>query len=196
EIPQRTHDTVLKIYERCQLLSKVIKEMLELEKLKSYDKTVTDLKKIDMCQVLSDVIKRFLVIAKTKDIKLVFNSSEDSCYIKGDKVQIDMLFSLLIENSIDYSPKNTEIQINLKEVEGSQVYIGIKDQGIGIPEKNLNNIFNEFFRSNNAADFHKNGSGLGLSIAKEIAKIHNTRIQVESELGKGSCFSIIFPLIT
>jgi len=196
EIPQRTHDTVLKIYERCQLLSKVIKEMLELEKLKSYDKTVTDLKKIDMCQVLSDVIKRFLVIAKTKDIKLVFNSNKDSCYIKGDKVQIDMLFSLLIENAIDYSPKNTEIQINLKEVEGSQVYIGIKDQGIGIPEKNLNNIFNEFFRSNNAADFHKNGSGLGLSIAKEIAKIHNTRIQVESELGKGSCFSIIFPLIT
>ncbi|MHA1507066.1 MAG: ATP-binding protein, partial [Candidatus Asgardarchaeia archaeon] len=47
----------------------------------------------------------------------------------------------------------------------------------------------EFFRSNNAVDFHKNGSGLGLSIAKEIAKIHNTSIQVESKLGKGSCFS-------
>jgi len=77
-------------------------------------------------------------------------------------------------------------------MDSPQIYIGIKDQGIGIAEKNLSKIFNEFFRSNNAVDFHNNGTGLGLSIAKEIAAIHNTNIQVESVLGQGSCFSVIF----
>ena len=72
--------------------------------------------------------------------------------------------------------------------------VGVKDSGIGIAEKNLSKIFNEFFRSNNAVEFNKNGTGLGLSMAKEIAIIHNTNIQVESEINKGSCFSVIFKL--
>jgi len=79
------------------------------------------------------------VSAKTKDIKIIYNSKKDS-YIKGNKKQIDTLFYILIENAINYSTSDTEIQVIIKEVEGHQVYVGIKDQGIGIPEKNLNNI--------------------------------------------------------
>jgi two-component system phosphate regulon sensor histidine kinase PhoR len=77
-------------------------------------------------------------------------------------------------------------------IDSPQIYIGIKDQGIGIAEKNLSKIFNKFFRFNNAVDFHNNGTGLGLSSAKGIAVIQNTNIQVESVLNQGSCFSVIF----
>jgi two-component system sensor histidine kinase VicK len=87
------------------------------------------------------------------------------------------------------------IKIVTKKIEGPRLYIGIQDEGIGIPEKNIEYIFNEFFRSNNAADFHKNGTGLGLSLAREIVKIHNASINVESTVDKGTLFSVAFKLV-
>lgn len=208
QISQSTRDIVLKIRERCELLSNVIKEMLELAKLKSRDFTDIILDKINISPILSSAVQRFKVIARTKEIKFdliyddfylkhydgPFSSLDEAFYINGFEKQIDVLFSILIENAINYSPPNSVIKIIIKKM-GTQLFIGIKDQGIGIAEKNLNNIFNEFFRSNNAVDFHKNGTGLGLSIAKEIAIIHNTNIQVESTLNEGSCFSMIFQLV-
>jgi len=208
QISQRTKDIVLKIRERCELLSNVIKEMLELAKLKSRDFTDIILDKINISPILNSVVQRFQVIASTKEIQIdliyddfylkhydgPFSSLDEVFYIKGFEKQIDVLFSILIENAINYSPPNSVIKIIIKKM-GTQLFIGIKDQGIGIAEKNLSNIFNEFFRSNNAVEFHKNGTGLGLSIAKEIATIHNTNIQVESTLNEGSCFSMIFQLV-
>ena len=209
QISQRTRDIVLKIKERCELLSNVIKEMLELAKLKSRDFMDINLDKINISPILSSVIQRFKVIARIKEIQIdlsyddfylkhyngPFSSLDETLYIKGYEKQIDVLFTILIENAINYSPPSSVISIIIKKMGTSQLYIGIKDQGIGIPEKNLSNIFNEFFRSNNAVDFHNNGTGLGLSIAKEIAVIHNTNIQVESTLNEGSCFSMIFQLV-
>ena len=83
----------------------------------------------------------------------------------------------------------------VKKINVNKLYICVRDEGIGIPEKNLDKVFNEFFRSNNAVRFQKNGTGLGLTIAKEIAELHGTSIHVESEQEKGSCFSIIFDLV-
>lgn len=193
EIPQRTRDIVTKIKDRCELLSRVIKEMLELESLKTQD--VSELKKINIGTIISDIIKRFQVIAGSNNITISSSQLEDPLYIEGNEKQIQILFSILLENAINYSPDNTVIKFITKKLGGNQLYICVKDEGIGIPEKNLGNIFNEFFRSNNAVEFHKNGTGLGLSIAKEIAEIHNTSIHIESELGKGCCFSVIFDLL-
>ncbi len=193
EIPQRTRDIVTKIKNRCELLSRVIKEMLELESLKTQD--ISELKKINISTIISDIIKKFQVIAGSNNIAISSSQLEDPLYIKGSKKQIQILFSILLENAINYSPANTVIKFIIKKMDGNQLYIYIQDEGIGIPEKNLGNIFNEFFRSNNAVEFHNNGTGIGLSIAKEIAEIHNTSIHVESKLGKGCCFSIVFDLL-
>lgn len=195
DISQRTKDIVLKIKERCELLSNVIKEMLELSKLKSRNSGEISFKKLDINLVLLKVVERFQVIANTKNIIIKFEKPKETYYIRGSESQVDVLFAILIDNAINYSPANTIISVTLKKMESSQIYIGVKDQGIGIPEKNIRKIFNEFFRSNNAVDFHNNGTGLGLSIAKEIASIHNATIQVESKLNEGSCFSVIFHLI-
>lgn len=209
EIPERTKDIVLKIKKRCELLSNVIKEMLELAKLKSRDFTDINLDKINISPILSSVVQRFKVIASKKGIQInliyddfylkhyngPFLPLEEALYIKGYEKQLDILFSTLIENAINYSPPNTVITVIIKKMGISQLYIGIKDQGIGIEEKNLNKIFNEFFRSNNAVEFLNSGTGLGLSIAKEIAVIHNTNIQVESIINQGSTFSMIFQII-
>jgi signal transduction histidine kinase len=192
EIPKSTRDIILKIKERCELLTNVIKEMLELAKLKSRDSVF---KRINITEILSLVVKRFEIVARIKDIRIDFSPGTENYYIMGSEKQLDILFSTLMENAIDYSLISSTISVIIKKIGTSQLYAGIKDQGIGISEKNLDKIFNEFFRSNNAVEFHNNGTGLGLSIAKEVAAIHNTTIQVESELGKGSCFSVIFQLV-
>ena len=163
--------------------------------MKSRDEGETVFERLDLINILSSSVQRCQVIAQTKDIKIDFKPVLESFYIMGNAKQIDILFTVLLENAINYSPPGTEINIIINKAQVSQVTIAIKDHGIGIPEKNINMIFNEFFRSNNAVDFHNNGTGLGLSIAKEIAQIHNTNIQVESTLGKGSTFSVTFRLV-
>ena len=194
-ISLETRDIIQKVKRRCELLSRVIKEMLELEKLKSRDEIVLNIRKINISTILTNTIQQFKISAKNKKIKIDYTPLKKSYYIKGDKKQIEILFSILLENAIDYSPSESAIKIIAKKIEGPRIYIGIQDQGIGIPEKNQENIFNEFFRSNNATSFHKNGTGLGLSIAREIIKIHNASINVESALEKGSLFSVAFKLI-
>ena len=191
DISARTKDIILKIKERCELLSSVIKEMLELSKLKSRDTGEIIFKKFDINPVLTRVVDRFQIIANTKNIKIIFETPVETFYIRGNESQIDVLISVLIENAINYSPADTVVSITLKKLGSSQIYIGVKDQGIGISEKNIEKIFNEFFRSNNAVSFHNSGTGLGLSIAKEIASIHNATIHVESRINEGSVFSVI-----
>ena len=194
DISQRTKDIVLKIKERCELLSNVIKEMLDLSKLKSRDTGERHFKKLNINPVLSNVVERFQVIAANKNIIINFERPKEDYFISGNESQLDVLFATLIDNAINYSPAKTVIEVVLKKMGGSQIYVGIQDHGIGIHEKNIEKIFNEFFRSNNAVNFHNNGTGLGLSIAKEIASIHDTTIHVESKLNEGSCFSLIFQL--
>jgi signal transduction histidine kinase len=195
KISPETRDIVQKIKIRCELLSRVIKEMLELEKLKSRDEIVLDLKKINISSILTYMVQQSKISAKIKKIKIDFTPIKEDLYIKGSKKQIEILFSILLENAINYSPSKSVVKIITKKIEGPRIYIGIEDQGIGIPEKNIGNVFNEFFRSNNAVDFHKNGTGLGLSVAREIINIHNGSINVESVLEQGSCFSVAFKLI-
>ncbi len=195
QLSQQTRDVVLKIRERCELLTNVIKEMLELAKLKSRDDGDVSFKKIDITNILSASVQKCQVLAVAKDIHIDFKPPLETFYISGNAKQVDILFTVLLENAINYSTNGTEIKIIINKINTSQVYVAVKDHGIGISEKNLSLIFNEFFRSNNAVEFHNNGTGLGLSIAKEIANIHNTNIQVESTLGGGSNFSVIFQLL-
>jgi signal transduction histidine kinase len=160
DVSQRTKDIVLKIKERCELLSNVIKEMLNLSRLKSRDVGEINFKKLDINLVLVKVIERFQINANAKNIVIKFERPEETFYIRGNESQIDVLFAVLIDNAINYSPDNTVIEVTLKKVGSSQICIGVKDHGIGISEKNIDKIFNEFFRSNNAVDFHNNGTGL------------------------------------
>ena len=141
------------------------------------------------------MVKKFEVISQNKNIKINLTAPDEAFYIEGNDKQIDILFSILLENAINYSQQNSSVEVIIKKMAENRVYVGVKDQGIGISQDNLNKIFGEFFRANNAVAYQKNGTGLGLAVAREIAIIHNTNIHVESVLNHGSCFSVDFKLI-
>jgi len=140
KISETTRDIIQKIKTRCELVSRVIKEMLELEKLKSRDDIVLDLKRINISSILTNMVQQFKISAENKKIRIDYSPLEEDYHIRGNKKQIEILFSILLENAISYSPSGSTIKIITKKIEGPRLYIDIEDQGIGIPEKNLVSI--------------------------------------------------------
>jgi signal transduction histidine kinase len=113
----------------------------------------------------------------------------------ADEKLIEELFVNLISNAIKYTPKGGLVRVSLVKESNLHVRLEVQDSGIGIPEEDRSRLFTEFFRSKNAKAFTQDGTGLGLVIVKEILDFINGRIQVESEVGKGTRFIVRLPCI-
>lgn len=146
----------------------------------------------DINQILKDVIKKHEFLAKLKHIQLIAEL-EPLFSIQVDPDLLKQVFSNLVENAIKYSPENSKVLISSEEVEG-KIVVQIADQGIGIPQDELQNIFMKFFRSKNAKASPIKGSGLGLYLAKYFVELHHGDITVESSPGLGSTFTVELPV--
>lgn len=146
-------------------------------------------------ELLEDLLEALEPQIQEKEITLRTNLHElklDQTNIYGDPQQIRRLFVNLLENAIAYTSQSGEIQVNLAEHENF-LEINITDTGIGIAAEDLAHIFERFWRADRARNRRSGGSGLGLSIAQAIAHRHGAVINVSSEIGLGSCFSVKFP---
>lgn len=130
--------------------------------------------------------------AKDKFIPVNFTVEPGVGKIRGAREYIQETLTNLLVNSIKYTPRNGRVDIKISDKAGS-VVIEISDTGIGIPKNELPRIFEEFYRASNAKEVERDGTGLGLSIAKHVIEMHNGKIWVESEEGKGSKFFIELP---
>jgi two-component system phosphate regulon sensor histidine kinase PhoR len=101
--------------------------------------------------------------------------------------------SNLIDNAVKYSYPDTDVHISAY-ASNSNVVIEVRDSGPGIPRKSLPRIFDRFFRVDKSRSRELGGTGLGLAIVKHVARTHGGKVEVESEVGKGSCFRIYFGL--
>jgi signal transduction histidine kinase len=113
--------------------------------------------------------------------------------IVGDRLRLRQLFLNLIDNAIKYTPEGGKVTLALAREDGSVVF-RVTDTGIGIPDADLPRIFDRFYRVDKARSREMGGTGLGLSIAKWIAELHRGTITVESEVLKGSVFTVRLPL--
>ncbi|MEI7797293.1 MAG: ATP-binding protein, partial [Actinomycetes bacterium] len=112
----------------------------------------------------------------------------------GDREQLVMALHNLIENAINYSPEKTRVTISARIVE-NLVEIVVKDQGIGIAEREQTRIFERFYRVDPARSRETGGTGLGLSIVKHVVANHGGDVSVWSQVGEGSSFTLRLPLI-
>ena len=117
---------------------------------------------------------------------------EDGLEFFGNRSQLIMAFSNLIENAINYSPENTSVNVVLRKV-GVFAEISVADQGIGIAESDQQRIFERFYRVDQARSRETGGTGLGLSIVKHVVMNHGGEIKVWSNPGIGSTFTILLP---
>lgn len=146
---------------------------------------------------LNDVISSSRVVmeqqAAAKRISIYTEFPEDPhVYVIGDADKLEQVFVNLLSNAIKYSPPEKEVQL-LVSASATTVTVKVVDHGFGIPPESLPRVFDRFYRVDMSATSETGGTGLGLTIVREIVERHGGRITVESEVGRGSVFTIVLP---
>lgn len=172
-------------------LSDLVQEIINLSRLQD-DDPLKNGKPVNLVEVITEAVDQSRLNAEKRKITLVFEQL-DEAVVNGDRNQLTMAVNNLIENAINYSPDATRVAITLK-VSDQIAEIAVSDQGIGIPEKDLQRIFERFYRVDPARSRLTGGTGLGLSIVKHIATNHGGDVSLWSVEGAGSTFTIRFPL--
>ncbi len=149
---------------------------------------------IDLHTLLKDAISKIKLQAESKQGKILDDFTDKAIEINGDYNHLLNIFINLLENAIKYTETSPEIRIKTI-IYQQKVMVSISDNGIGMSKEHLSKIFDKFYRVTKGNVHNVKGFGLGLSYVKAIVMAHNGDIKVKSELGKGSCFDVILPLI-
>lgn len=178
--------------ERFDYLNRMINDLILLSKFDSHQAEL-NLIPLRLDSLLKDIVNLFRALAEQKNIDLIMEPLPE-VRVVGDKVRLQQLFTNLIDNAIKYTREGS-IQVTLEKNEGNAI-VKINDTGIGIPKEDQPNIFKRFYRADKSRSKETGGVGLGLSIAEWIANAHRGKIEVESELHKGSSFTLYLPILT
>lgn len=185
DMDKETRDDFMQtISNQLDWISSLVISLLKLSKFDSGTIEMQD-KKIKAKDLLEDVIKNLSIMLEIKNIDVVCNVEEKAEFVADYKWQLEAITNI-VKNAVEHSNENSKIYIN---VEDSSVLlkITIKDEGSGIKSEDLKHIFERFYKSENASE---NSIGIGLSLAKTIIEKDNGYITVDSEIGKGTTFTI------
>ncbi len=191
--PELDHNIVREITQKIchssHRMTKIIKNLLtlaDIENLRDFS--------LQECAVINLVENcRHALISLYPDAVVTIDmQSESECSIQADPELLEVALMNLFENAVKYSKENANITVHIKKHEG-HLQIAVQDRGIGIPERDLEQIFQRFYTVNKAESKRKGGSGLGLSIVETIIEKHFGSICVTSEVGVGSTFTITLP---
>ncbi len=181
-----------KSYESSERIIKLVNELLVVTKIDS-GKMAYSFSLIHVEDLISACLEDFLSEVKIRNLYLNFQAPESKLPpINGDPNRIRDVIENLIENAIFYSRDHGSITVSVKSEEGN-IKVSVKDNGIGIPQKQQLGIFNKFFRASNAMTVRTNGSGLGLFVAKNIIEEHHGTIGFESNEGEDTIFYFTIP---
>ncbi|MFQ6077821.1 MAG: sensor histidine kinase, partial [Thermodesulfobacteriota bacterium] len=169
--------------------------MNDLILLSKFDSNEAGLKmvQIKLNELLVNLWELFGVSAEQKGIGFTLGEIEQ-VDVLGDRTRLQQLFTNLIDNAVKFTPSGGHIDMSLKK-DGGFAKVSVRDTGRGIPEEEFGHIFERFYRVDKSRTRETGGTGLGLSICQWIAKVHHGKIELESELGKGSHFIVSLPLL-
>jgi two-component system phosphate regulon sensor histidine kinase PhoR len=179
------------IQRNAERLINIVQDLLSVSELERKDEEL-HIEQVDLSVMLANIKKIFLSRIKEKRISFKSELSDDARFIKGDPFLIEQMLVNLIDNAIKYNVEKCKIRIK-SYVNDNNIIIEIEDTGIGIAQEHLPRIFERFYVIDKSRSRKLGGTGLGLSIVKHIVLSHNGKIDVESELGKGTKFVITLP---
>ena len=169
-------------------LNHLVGELLDVSRIQ-HGKMGYNITTFNFTKMVRDAVESVQVTDATHSIEIKGSIRKT---VKGDEERLNQVLVNLLTNAIKYSPGAAKIIVTLKQ-EKDMIRISVKDNGNGISKKNLNKIFDRYFREDNKKSTIK-GLGIGLSITKEIISRHGGKIWAESEPGKGSTFHFTLPM--
>ncbi|WP_339009489.1 coaggregation-regulating histidine kinase CarS [Fusobacterium animalis] len=170
-------------------MTSLINQIMELSKLERQNEIEKE--RINFSNIILQLLEDYRTLLENSNIELITNIEKD-LRIYGNKLMIERLFINLFTNAMKFT--KTTISVSLNRI-NKEIILQIKDDGVGIAKEEQKYIWDRFFQINNSRNKDKNrGSGLGLSMVNKIAQLHSATIEVESEIGKGACFIVRFPI--
>ncbi len=189
--PEKTNRYLGVIADESKRLSAQVEKVLQAAKLDRKDFKL-NIKSLDIHQIIEKVIRNSAVQVENRGGKIFTDLKATQTLFEGDQVHITSIVSNLIDNANKYSPEIPRIEIQTKNTSNG-ISIKFIDEGQGIPKKVMNKIFDKFYRVPTGNVHNVKGFGLGLSYVKSMVEAHHGTISVESELEKGSVFTIKLP---
>jgi heavy metal sensor kinase len=180
-------DGLTAILEASRLMSHIVRKLLTLARLGG-DKVELKMENRDLVAIINEAVGLLKPLATPKGITINLSADEQHV-ISGDRAALLELFTNIIDNAIKYNLPQGEIDISIKKEQGF-VVIEVKDTGIGIHEKDLDNVFDRFYRADKSRSKEIGGIGLGLSICDEIVKLHGGKINIKSKLHEGTIVTV------
>jgi signal transduction histidine kinase len=186
---QRQKEYIAKSNECVESMSNLYSSLMDISKFDSENMNA-EIKTVNILNILDPISTEFELPIKSKDLE--FTCNIESAMVNTDAILLQRIVRNLLNNALLYT--NTgQIGLVTKAVANNKLKIEIFDTGIGIPEKELDNIFDEFYQLQNPHRDNKKGRGLGLSIVKRMVDLLGLELKISSTVGEGSCFSLKVP---
>jgi signal transduction histidine kinase len=150
-----------------------------------------EMEPLELDQLILEISNEAVILSKGKHILRL--GRLDQVVVNGNPDRLKQLFLNLVSNAIKYTPEQGTITLSLTQ-EGNLACVSVTDTGMGIPEEDLKHIFDRFYRVDKARSRAAGGTGLGLSIAKWLAEAHGGKILVESQVNRGTTFTVVLPI--
>lgn len=173
-------------------MSRIVDELLFLSRA-DLGEIKMESRPVRLDQLFDDLKRQAEVLGHEQAVQIVTGMIEPAT-VAGDDMRLRELLLNLLDNAVKYSPPGGRVEMSVLKHEGT-ARVSISDQGIGMSREEQAHIFDRFYRTDTARAHTKKGTGLGLAICKWIVDAHHGTMDVQSEPGKGSTFTVILPLL-
>ncbi len=181
-----------RVFAQANRLEELVKDLLQLAKIESSPESGSQRRIFSPKKMMLSVLEDFFPQAAAKQIQLLLEGEEPPARVLSDEDAHRQILENLVSNAIRYTPEGGWIHLRCK-TQGEDLFYEVEDTGIGIDRQHLNRIFERFYRTDPARTRFRGGTGLGLAIVKHLTQRRGAKVHVQSEVGKGSTFSLQIP---
>lgn len=191
ELTDDAVEDVTAIYDSGRHLLSIINEVLDLAKIEAGQMQL-DLRELSLTDIIHEVVRTGQVLVKDKKVELTLHEDAVVPSVMGDQLRLKQIIWNLVSNAVKFTEKGS-VTVHYGCTKDDNIYVKVVDTGIGIAEEKLPLIFERFSQVDGSSTRRAGGTGLGLTITQQLVRMHSGEISVDSELGKGSTFTLTLP---
>jgi two-component system phosphate regulon sensor histidine kinase PhoR len=193
EIDPATRERFLAVvHDEARRMQRVVEDLISLSRIEA-EKFTAPTEAVELEPLIDHTIESAARIADERDSALVREVADGLPRIAADRSQILQLLDNLVENALRYGEPGTPVTVSA-DVEGTMVHLSVRDEGEGIAPDHIARVTERFYRVDTGRSRSLGGTGLGLAIVKHIVERHRGRLNIESELGRGTCVHVLLPV--